>query len=1024
MKFESNLADIRRTLELLHPAGTVFEIRILKTGRKKTVRGYFDNVDAAAKNCHYWNGKAPAIYVTLNPVNPALLARSANRLESYAETTTVDTDIPARRWLLVDCDPVRPSGISSSDAEHAAALERIKSIRAALQEQGWPQPVAADSGNGGHLLYRIELPNNPASGQLVQRCLQALAQKFDDEQVTVDTSVFNAARITKIYGTLARKGDSTPERPHRLARLLNVPETVTPVPHEQLQALAAQFVEPAEKPKPARQSPAGNGYFEQVNAAAMQQLAVWVPALFDAKARPYKQGFRVRSTDLNRSLEEDLSLQPGGIRDFGTETGLTPVDTVLAFGSARTALDAANWLAEQLGIERPQRTATVTPIKTRQKRSTTRTDKSPERPPFYAIRYGCMTHLKPNRDASEPVPVPLCNFTAEIIEDAILDDGSGEPKRLMTVSGKLAGGHPLPKIEIESDRFANMNWVSARWGSRAIVYAGMAQKDHLRAAIQWLSSPTERHIYAHTGWRQMAGEWCYLHQAGAISATGNRQNVEVELLGSLAGYALPAPHPDRSAISASVQLLAIAPLWLSAPVFLGVYRAVLTEMHPVDFSLFLAGATGCRKSELAALAQAHYGPEFHGKHLPASWSSTGNALERLAFTTKDALLTIDDFAPGGNQTDVNRLHRDADRILRAQGNRAGRARMKGDGGLQATYHPRGLILATGEDIPRGQSVRARLLIFEMDGSSVDLGVLTQLQAHARAGLLAQSLALFIQWCAKRMDELKTQLPARARELRGAAAALTAHSRTPDIVASLYLAAEVFAAFAAEQGVELGPDWLARIWTALLAAGERQGQFQHEQEPASRFVELIRAALSSGRAHLAPVDEPDKDTADAAYGNERDGALGWRIYNFGSGEYARTEWHSQGARIGWYDGDDIFLHPENAYTAAKQLAQDQGETLPVAQRTMAKRLLERGLLATYETDGSHKRALTRKTINRTQRRVLHFLRATVVSDSGLSGLSGLESNKNNEIECDFEDRKEILPVLENNYRSNSDDVERI
>src|SRR5205807_5268138 len=105
--------------------------------------------------------------------------------------------------------------------------------------------------------------------------------------------------------------------------------------------------------------------------------------------------------------------------------------------------------------------------------------------------------------------------------------------------------------------------------------------------------------------------------------------------------------------------------------------------------------------------------------LPANWSSTGNALEAQAFTAKDALLVVDDFAPQGSAADVQRYHREADRLLRGQGNGAGRQRMKADATLRPAKPPRGLVLSTGEDTPRGQSLRARMLVVEV--SPGDLG---------------------------------------------------------------------------------------------------------------------------------------------------------------------------------------------------------------------------------------------------------------------------------------------------------------
>ena len=97
------------------------------------------------------------IYYTLNPVNPALLARACNRLREYADLTTADSDVVRRRWLPVDLDPVRPSGISASEEEHEAALVRARMMAEELSAEPWGEAIVADSGNGAHLLFRIDL---------------------------------------------------------------------------------------------------------------------------------------------------------------------------------------------------------------------------------------------------------------------------------------------------------------------------------------------------------------------------------------------------------------------------------------------------------------------------------------------------------------------------------------------------------------------------------------------------------------------------------------------------------------------------------------------------------------------------------------------------------------------------------------------------------------------------------------------------------------------------------------------------
>jgi len=243
----STLAEIRRAINVLHRPGTVFEVRIPKAGGAGTVAGWFDDPQKAAQAVTRWDTKAN-IYITLNPVNPALLARASNRLKEKADSLTQDVDIVRRRWLLIDSDPVRPAGISATDDEKKLAEKRAQEIRAWLTARGWPPPVVADSGNGWHLLYHVHLPNDDETRDLIKHCLEALAYRFDDDRVAVDTSVYNAARVVKLYGTLAVKGDSTKERPHRRSYLVEVPDKLEPVPVAKLEELAALAPRPQTDP--------------------------------------------------------------------------------------------------------------------------------------------------------------------------------------------------------------------------------------------------------------------------------------------------------------------------------------------------------------------------------------------------------------------------------------------------------------------------------------------------------------------------------------------------------------------------------------------------------------------------------------------------------------------------------------------------------------------------------------------------------------------------------------------------------
>jgi hypothetical protein len=238
--------EIARAVRLLSQAGDVRELRALDAitphdRRPHTESGYFDDADKLAAAAAAIP-TAGGIYLTLNPVKPELLARSVNKARAVGKSnpTTADHDVARRAWLLVDCDPVRPTGIAASDDEHKAALVRATDIDCWLYEQGWPAAIVADSGNGGHLLYAIDLPVDDAG--IVERCLKALAVRWDCDAVKVDTTVQNAARIVRLYGCVNGKGDAEAAaigRPHRMARILNAPETIESVSREKLEALAA-----------------------------------------------------------------------------------------------------------------------------------------------------------------------------------------------------------------------------------------------------------------------------------------------------------------------------------------------------------------------------------------------------------------------------------------------------------------------------------------------------------------------------------------------------------------------------------------------------------------------------------------------------------------------------------------------------------------------------------------------------------------------------------------------------------------
>ena len=259
----ANRQEILATLHALFEEGQIVELRALMPnpygGKARVQSGYFDDLEslaATAAGCS--DSGAIGVYITPNKINPALFARSPNRMTQSLPATS-DDDVVEHTYLLIDIDPVRPSHVGSSEEEKRKAFEVARTIYASLSAEGWSPPIVGDSGNGVHLIYKI---NMKPKDSILRRFYAALSLFFDVDGVTIDQKVFNPARIWKLYGTAVRKGADVEERPHRLARVLNIPEEFHRVPKK----LVEQF---------AKRAPENRG---TLNSAKARRLDLWIDA--------------------------------------------------------------------------------------------------------------------------------------------------------------------------------------------------------------------------------------------------------------------------------------------------------------------------------------------------------------------------------------------------------------------------------------------------------------------------------------------------------------------------------------------------------------------------------------------------------------------------------------------------------------------------------------------------------------------------------------------------------------------------
>lgn len=518
----------------------------------------------------------------------------------------------------------------------------------------------------------------------------------------------------------------------------------------------------------------------------------------------------------------------------------------------------------------------------------------------YLIESGRLCVERQTREG--PVCEPLCNFVAKVTEEIAHDDGV-DVSHTFTVEGTLDNERALPAIRVPADRFSTMSWVTNLWGLHAVVRAGQATKDRLREGIQRFSGDaSKRHVYVHTGWREVEGQSVYLTGGGGVG----RPDLQVELSTDLARYSLPT-EPVRAvqAMRTSVALFKLAPMDVIAPLWAAVFRAVLGSALPLDLSIWVEGVTGSLKSTLVALFLSHWG-RFSRTDLPASWSSTINLLEKRAFVLKDAMFVIDDYAP--TALDRRELEMKAARLLRSQGNLAGRGRLRADLTERTTYAPRGLIVGTGEQRPSGQSILARTFPIEMDRSMIRLKSLSAAQAHSAE--LPHALAGYVRWLAPQMSGMPKVLQEKFAEARARPTGSDAHLRTPEALAHLWLGLDYGLSYAEEIGAcerSHTEELRAEGWEAMIRRARVQASYIDEEKPVRRFLEILTTLLDQRRILILPKAQG----------------------NVGAG--------GETPLVGWHDSKHLYLLSEAVYQAVSRFARESGDPFGPSQNRLHREL---------------------------------------------------------------------------------------
>lgn len=241
MQFDEN--EIRKALAIVKGEDALFECRLIRTDKKNPRSGYFRSADKLIEELKKQDLEKTNVYFTLNTVNEQCYGREqANRFIVNPPSSTNDNDIVSREWIFIDLDARRSSSVSATDDQVRAASRKANSTYKYLKEQGFPDPIIAFSGNGFHLLYRLQLKNSDENTELLKKFINTLDALLTDDDVEIDRSVFNASRICKLYGTVSKKGRNTPEYPHRMSKIMYVPNEIRHVEKKYIEKVANSLV--------------------------------------------------------------------------------------------------------------------------------------------------------------------------------------------------------------------------------------------------------------------------------------------------------------------------------------------------------------------------------------------------------------------------------------------------------------------------------------------------------------------------------------------------------------------------------------------------------------------------------------------------------------------------------------------------------------------------------------------------------------------------------------------------------------
>lgn len=545
--------------------------------------------------------------------------------------------------------------------------------------------------------------------------------------------------------------------------------------------------------------------------------------------------------------------------------------------------------------------------------------------PGYTIKDGCFAKWDKEGDGRA-----LCTFVGYPAYAVTTDNGVTQRGEYV-INAWDSEGRRLPDTRVPyADFGGQMRWMESAWPMRVNVATGNTVRDNIRFAMTEVGRSLTKHVskYLHTGWREIGGKPCYLHQGGAIGADG----VQVDLGGELARYQLSpdlgtswADISEIDAMLASMELETCIPRFVSVPAIAYVFLTPLATMlddigHPISFLIYLYGRTGTGKSVTASLMLNYFG-RFDGSRFPTSFSSSIGYTRQCAFTLKDSLLVVDDYYPASNATQRKRMEDAATALSRMFGDRAERNILNPDSSRRESTPPRSTCIVTGEYLPNiAESDLQRYFAIHMEAGCVPKNDhLTEIQDKARRGYLRKAMRGYIEWLIPQLPTLPEALREKFVSYRRIAQKeLKGHDRIPNVVAHLMLGYELYLRYqyhvlAADPSPQEISSAMMGAWKYIVRNVQQQKDDVGETSPGQMFLDTMQELIINGTATLLDTRDPERLLHAPPKG-----------------------------MVGYYDEQCYYLLPDVSFTLVCEQYRRKGQEFPGSRLATFQRMREDGL----------------------------------------------------------------------------------